>query len=166
MDSYVASNVSCFMVTWTIFQNHLLEVGLTRNWETIDSRTCRRYAPPRLRPRPPAQRSGASLGAPEGGLARAPWAGGASHPLPRVGATLNGQVRKFFGAAPLRFSAESRGLELTFSGILIFAATPFRFPQGEFLNLFNFFFRCGSSLDLVYVYMFMINRLYSSCFFV
>ena len=29
MDSYMASNGSCFMVTWTTFENHLLEVGLT-----------------------------------------------------------------------------------------------------------------------------------------
>ena len=29
MDSYMASSGSCFMVTWTIFKNHLLEVGLT-----------------------------------------------------------------------------------------------------------------------------------------
>ena len=29
MDSYVASNGSCFMVTWTILKNHLLEVSLT-----------------------------------------------------------------------------------------------------------------------------------------
>ena len=35
MDSYVASNGSCFMVTWTRFKNHLLEVGLTRNRETM-----------------------------------------------------------------------------------------------------------------------------------
>jgi len=28
MDSYMASNGSCFMVTWTNFKNHLLEVGL------------------------------------------------------------------------------------------------------------------------------------------
>ena len=34
MDSYVASNGSCFMVTWTILKNHLLEVGLTQNRET------------------------------------------------------------------------------------------------------------------------------------
>jgi hypothetical protein len=34
MDSYIASNGSCFMVTWTIFNNHLLEVGLPQNWET------------------------------------------------------------------------------------------------------------------------------------
>ena len=33
MDSYVTSNGSCFMVTWTIFKRHLLEVGLTQNWE-------------------------------------------------------------------------------------------------------------------------------------
>ena len=31
VDSYVASNGSCFMVTWSIFKNHLLEVGLTQN---------------------------------------------------------------------------------------------------------------------------------------
>ena len=31
MDTYVASNGSCFMVTWTIFKNHLLEVGSTWN---------------------------------------------------------------------------------------------------------------------------------------
>ena len=31
MDSYMASNGSCFMVTWIIFKNHLLEVGLTQN---------------------------------------------------------------------------------------------------------------------------------------
>ena len=35
MDSYMASNGSCFMVTWTIFKNHLLEVGLTQNQEII-----------------------------------------------------------------------------------------------------------------------------------
>ena len=35
MDSYVASNGSCFMVTWIIFKNHLLEVGLTQNWEIM-----------------------------------------------------------------------------------------------------------------------------------
>jgi hypothetical protein len=35
MVSYVASNVSCFMGTWIISKNHLLEVGLTQNhWET------------------------------------------------------------------------------------------------------------------------------------
>jgi hypothetical protein len=33
MDSYMASNGSCFMVTWIIFNNHLLEVGLTQNQE-------------------------------------------------------------------------------------------------------------------------------------
>ena len=31
MDSYMAPNGSCFMVTWTIFKTHLLEVGLTQN---------------------------------------------------------------------------------------------------------------------------------------
>ena len=35
MDSYMASNGSCFMVTWTILTNHLLEVGLTQNGETM-----------------------------------------------------------------------------------------------------------------------------------
>ena len=27
------------MVTWIIFKNHLLEVGLTQNWETMALRT-------------------------------------------------------------------------------------------------------------------------------
>ena len=35
MDSYMASNGSCFMVISIIFQNHLLEVGLTQNQETM-----------------------------------------------------------------------------------------------------------------------------------
>jgi hypothetical protein len=36
VDSYMASNGSCFMVTWTIFKNHLLEEGLTQNhWEIM-----------------------------------------------------------------------------------------------------------------------------------
>ena len=39
MDSYMASNGSCFMVTWTIFKNHLLEVGLTQNQETMALQT-------------------------------------------------------------------------------------------------------------------------------
>ena len=40
MDSYMASNGSCFVVTWTIFKNRLLEVGLTQNWqETMALRT-------------------------------------------------------------------------------------------------------------------------------
>jgi hypothetical protein len=39
MDSYMASNGSCFMVTWTIFKNHHLEVGLTQNQETTTLRT-------------------------------------------------------------------------------------------------------------------------------
>ena len=34
-DSYVASKGSCFMVTWIIFKNHFLEVGLIQNQETI-----------------------------------------------------------------------------------------------------------------------------------
>ena len=35
MDSYMATNGSCFMVTWITFKNHLLKVGLTQNRETI-----------------------------------------------------------------------------------------------------------------------------------
>ena len=35
MDSYMAPNGSCFIVTWTLFKNRLLEVGLTQNRETI-----------------------------------------------------------------------------------------------------------------------------------
>jgi hypothetical protein len=35
MNSYMASSRSCFMVTWTIFKNHLLEVGLSQNRETM-----------------------------------------------------------------------------------------------------------------------------------
>ena len=38
MDSYTASNGSRFMVTWTIFKNHL-EVDLTQNQETVALRT-------------------------------------------------------------------------------------------------------------------------------
>ena len=34
MDSYMASNGSCFVVTRTIFKNHLMKVGLTQNRET------------------------------------------------------------------------------------------------------------------------------------
>ena len=39
IDFYVASNGSCFMVTWAIFKTHLLEVGLTPNQETMALRT-------------------------------------------------------------------------------------------------------------------------------
>jgi hypothetical protein len=39
MDSYMAINGSCFMVTWTIFKNYLLEVGLTQKRETMALRT-------------------------------------------------------------------------------------------------------------------------------
>jgi hypothetical protein len=39
MDSYMALNGSCFMVIWTIFQNHLLEIDLRQNWETMALRT-------------------------------------------------------------------------------------------------------------------------------
>ena len=76
----------------------------TNSWVAIGSRTWSKYPSPRLRPRPTAQRSGASLGAWERGLARAAWAGGAAHPLPRVRATtlgcgkkgkFDGQVKRF-----------------------------------------------------------------------
>ena len=36
---YMASNGSCFTVTWTIFKNHLSEVGLTQNRETMALQT-------------------------------------------------------------------------------------------------------------------------------
>jgi hypothetical protein len=39
VDSYMALNRACFMLTWTIFQNHLLDVGLTQNRQTIALRT-------------------------------------------------------------------------------------------------------------------------------
>ena len=39
MDSYMASNGSRFMVTWAIFKNRLLGVGLTQNQETMTLRT-------------------------------------------------------------------------------------------------------------------------------
>ena len=39
MDSYMASNGSCFMVTRTIFKNHLLDVRLAQNRETMAFRT-------------------------------------------------------------------------------------------------------------------------------
>ena len=35
MDAYVALNGSCFMVTWTISNNQLLEVGVIQNRETM-----------------------------------------------------------------------------------------------------------------------------------
>ena len=45
MDSYMASNRWCFIqVTWTIFKNHLLEVGLTQNQETMALRTLKTIA--------------------------------------------------------------------------------------------------------------------------
>jgi hypothetical protein len=37
--SYMASNGSCFMVTWIIFNNHFLEVGLTQNMEIMALQT-------------------------------------------------------------------------------------------------------------------------------
>ena len=37
MESYMASNGSCFMVTWIVINNHLLEEGLTQNRETMHS---------------------------------------------------------------------------------------------------------------------------------
>ena len=39
MDSCMASNASCFMITWFIFKNHLLEVSLTQNQETMGLQT-------------------------------------------------------------------------------------------------------------------------------
>ena len=39
MDPYMASNGSYFMVTWTILKNHLLEVNLTQNHETMALQT-------------------------------------------------------------------------------------------------------------------------------
>jgi hypothetical protein len=39
MDSCMASNGSCFMVTWTIFKIHLLEVGLTQIWDIMALQT-------------------------------------------------------------------------------------------------------------------------------
>jgi hypothetical protein len=38
MDSYMASHGTCFMVTWNIFKNHLLEVDVTQNQETVAPR--------------------------------------------------------------------------------------------------------------------------------
>ena len=38
-DSYMTSNASCFMVTWTIFKNHFLEIGLTQNQKTMALQT-------------------------------------------------------------------------------------------------------------------------------
>jgi hypothetical protein len=34
VDFYMVLNGSCFMVTWTNFKNHLLEVGLPQTQET------------------------------------------------------------------------------------------------------------------------------------
>ena len=39
VDSYTASNGPCFMVTLIILKNHLLEVGLTQDRETVTLRT-------------------------------------------------------------------------------------------------------------------------------
>ena len=39
MDSYMASNGSCFMVNWIIFKNCLLEVGLIQHQETMTIQT-------------------------------------------------------------------------------------------------------------------------------
>jgi hypothetical protein len=38
VDSYMASNRYVFMVTWTIFKNHLMEAGITQNRETMAHR--------------------------------------------------------------------------------------------------------------------------------
>ena len=39
MASYIACNGLCFMVTWIIFKNHLLEASLTKNQETMALQT-------------------------------------------------------------------------------------------------------------------------------
>jgi hypothetical protein len=39
MDCYMILNGSCFMVTWTNFKHHLLEVDLTQNQEAMTLRT-------------------------------------------------------------------------------------------------------------------------------
>ena len=39
MDVYMASSGACFMVPWTILKNHLFEVALTQNWETMALQT-------------------------------------------------------------------------------------------------------------------------------
>ena len=39
MHSYMASNGSCFMVTWNVVENLLLGVGLSQNQETMALRT-------------------------------------------------------------------------------------------------------------------------------
>ena len=39
MNSYMASNESFLMITWIIFKNHMLEVGLTESRETMTLRT-------------------------------------------------------------------------------------------------------------------------------
>ena len=39
MNFYMASNGSCFMVTWIILKNHLVEVGPTQNQETMAPQT-------------------------------------------------------------------------------------------------------------------------------
>ena len=43
MDSYMASNGSCFMITRIIFQNHLLEIDLTQNRATMALRILQRF---------------------------------------------------------------------------------------------------------------------------
>ena len=35
LDSYMTLYGSYFMVTWIVFKNRLLNVGLTQNWETM-----------------------------------------------------------------------------------------------------------------------------------
>jgi hypothetical protein len=35
MDSYMALNGPCSIVTWNFLKNHLLEIGLTQNRETV-----------------------------------------------------------------------------------------------------------------------------------
>ena len=39
MGSYMALNGSQFMITWTVFKNHLLEVSLTQHQKTMALQT-------------------------------------------------------------------------------------------------------------------------------
>ena len=39
LDFHMASIGLCFMITWILFNNHILEVGLTQNQETMTLQT-------------------------------------------------------------------------------------------------------------------------------
>ena len=139
-----------------------------RKTNTIGSHTRTKNPPPRLRPCPVAHRSGTSLGARERGLTRAAWAGGATYPQPSMRATtpgcgkkskFNGQVRNFVSCPFVPLCTKATWLSLL--GATSFV--PFLQPTSNasykvsFLVFSISFFRCGSSLDLLYVYMFMIK---------